>query len=95
MCAEEFTWLRGRTTKVAKVTLLSAQQAAAYYDPDKSKAAYATRDAYLADIVDFTRREIAELAPVGLRVRADRRTAVRGSARRHDSRGIPAARQRS
>ena len=44
-----------------KVTLLSAQQAAAYYDPDKSRAAYATRDAYLADLVDFTRREIAEL----------------------------------
>ena len=65
MCAEEFTWLRGRTTKVPKVTLLSAQQAAAYYDPDKSNAAYPTRDAYLADIVDFTRREIAELARLG------------------------------
>ena len=65
MCAEEFTWLRGRTRKIAKVTLLSAQQAAAYYDPDKSQAAYATRDAYLADIVDFTRREIAELARLG------------------------------
>jgi methionine synthase II (cobalamin-independent) len=45
--------------------LLSAQQAAAYYDPDRSKAAYATRDAYLADLVDFTRREIAELARLG------------------------------
>jgi len=48
-----------------KVTLLSAQQAAAYYDPDKSKAAYPTRDAYLADIVDFTRREIQELRRLG------------------------------
>ncbi len=65
MSVEEFTWLRGRTSKVVKVTLLSAQQAAAYYDPDKSKAAYATRDAYLADIVDFTRREIAELVRLG------------------------------
>ena len=45
--------------------MLSAQQAAAYYDPDKSNAAYPTRDAYLADIVDFTRREIAELARLG------------------------------
>jgi len=48
-----------------KVTLVSAQQAAAYYDPDKSRAAYATRDAYLADLVDFTRREIQELRRLG------------------------------
>jgi 5-methyltetrahydropteroyltriglutamate--homocysteine methyltransferase len=65
MSVEEFTYLRGRTTRQVKVTLLSAQQAAAYYDPDKSKGAYATRDAYLADLVDFTRREIAELARLG------------------------------
>jgi 5-methyltetrahydropteroyltriglutamate--homocysteine methyltransferase len=65
MAVEEFTYLRGRTTVPAKVTLLSAQQAAAYYDPDKSRAAYATRDAYLADLVDFTRREIAELKRLG------------------------------
>jgi 5-methyltetrahydropteroyltriglutamate--homocysteine methyltransferase len=48
-----------------KVTLLSAQQAAAYYDPERSKGAYATRDAYLADLVDFTRREIDELRRLG------------------------------
>jgi methionine synthase II (cobalamin-independent) len=65
MAVEEFTYLRGRTTKPVKVTLLSAQQAAAYYDPDKSRAAYATRDAYLADLVDFTRREIQELKRLG------------------------------
>ena len=65
MCAEEFTYLRGRTKKPVKVTLLSAQQAAAYYDPEKSRAAYPSPDAYLADVVDFTRREIAELARLG------------------------------
>jgi methionine synthase II (cobalamin-independent) len=65
MSAEEFTYLRARTTRVAKVTLISAQQAAAYYDPELSKGAYATRDAYLADLVDFTRREIAELVRLG------------------------------
>ena len=65
MSVEEFTYLRGRTAKPVKVTLVSAQQAAAYYDPDKSKGAYATRDAYLADLVDFTRREIAELGRLG------------------------------
>ena len=65
MAVEEFTYLRGRTKKPVKVTLVSAQQAAAYYDPDKSKSAYPTRDAYLADLVDFTRREIAELKRLG------------------------------
>jgi 5-methyltetrahydropteroyltriglutamate--homocysteine methyltransferase len=65
MAVEEFTALRGRTTRPVKVTLISAQQAAAYYDPDKSRAAYATRDAYLADLVDFTRREIGELRRLG------------------------------
>jgi len=65
MSVEEFTYLRGRTKRPVKITLVSAQQAAAYYDPDKSRAAYATRDAYLADLVDFTRREIAELKRLG------------------------------
>jgi 5-methyltetrahydropteroyltriglutamate--homocysteine methyltransferase len=45
--------------------MLSAQQAAAYYDPEKSRGAYPTRDAYLADIVDVSRREIAELVRLG------------------------------
>jgi 5-methyltetrahydropteroyltriglutamate--homocysteine methyltransferase len=65
MSVEEFTYLRGRATRRVKVTLISAQQAAAYYEPDKSRGAYPTRDAYLADIVDFTRREIAELRRLG------------------------------
>jgi 5-methyltetrahydropteroyltriglutamate--homocysteine methyltransferase len=65
MAVEEFTYLRGRTRKPVKVTLISAQQAAAYYDPDKSRAAYPTRNAYLADVVDFTRREIEELKRLG------------------------------
>ena len=65
MAVEEFTYLRGRTRRPVKVTLISAQQAAAYYDPDRSRSAYATRDAYLADLVDFTRREIAELGRLG------------------------------
>ncbi len=65
MAVEEFTYLRGRTRSRVKVTLISAQQAAAYYDPAKSAGAYSTRDAYLADLVDFTRREIEELRRLG------------------------------
>ena len=65
MAAEEFTYLRSRTKTPVKVTLISAQQAAAYYDPEKSKSAYPTRDSYLADIVDLSRREVDELARLG------------------------------
>ncbi len=65
MAAEEFTYVRARTKAAAKVTMLSAQQAAAYYDAEKSKGAYPTRDAYLADIVDISRREVAELVRLG------------------------------
>jgi 5-methyltetrahydropteroyltriglutamate--homocysteine methyltransferase len=65
MCGEEWTYLRARKARPGKVTLLSAQQAAAYYDPEKSKGAYATRDAYLADIVNFSRREVEELIRLG------------------------------
>ncbi|HXM59086.1 MAG TPA: cobalamin-independent methionine synthase II family protein [Candidatus Dormibacteraeota bacterium] len=65
MCGEEWVYLRARARRPGKVTILSAQQAAAYYDPEKSGGAYPTRDAYLADIVDLTRREVAELARLG------------------------------
>jgi 5-methyltetrahydropteroyltriglutamate--homocysteine methyltransferase len=65
MCAEEWTYLRARAQSPGKVTMLSAQQAAAYYDPEKSSAAYKTRDEYLADIVDLSRREVAELVRLG------------------------------
>lgn len=65
LCAEEFTYLRAKAKAPAKVTLISAQQAAAYYDAEKSKAAYATVDAYLADLVDILRGEVAELIRLG------------------------------
>ena len=65
MCGEEWTFLRSVGRHPGKVTMLSAQQAAAYYDPEKSKGAYPTRDAYLADIVDISRREVDELIRLG------------------------------
>src|SRR5215813_6503951 len=65
MCAEEYTWLRAQTMRPAKTTLISAQQAAAYYDVEKSSGAYATVDAYLADLVDILRGEIEELIRLG------------------------------
>jgi 5-methyltetrahydropteroyltriglutamate--homocysteine methyltransferase len=65
LCGEDWVYLRATTQSPAKVTLVSAQQAAAYYDPVKSAGAYATLDSYLADVVDVTRREITELARLG------------------------------
>src|SRR5258708_28172343 len=65
MCSEEWTFLRSAAGGPGKVTMISAQQAAAYYDPEKSKGAYATRDEYLADVVDLSRREVDELVRLG------------------------------
>jgi len=65
MCAEEFTYVRARTPHPAKTTMVSAQQAAAYYDKEKSAAAYPQIDAYLADLVDILRDEVAELIRLG------------------------------
>ena len=65
MCAEEFTYIRARTSHPAKTTMISAQQAAAYYDKEKSSGAYAAIDSYLADLVDILRDEVAELIRLG------------------------------
>jgi methionine synthase II (cobalamin-independent) len=65
MCAEEFTYVRARTNHPAKTTMISAQQAAAYYDSKKSAGAYPKIDAYLADIVDILRDEVQELIRLG------------------------------
>jgi 5-methyltetrahydropteroyltriglutamate--homocysteine methyltransferase len=65
MCAEEFTYVRARTSHPAKTTLISAQQAAAYYDKEKSAGAYSTIEGYLADLVDILRDEVAELIRLG------------------------------
>lgn len=65
LCEEEFTYLRAHTDRPKKVTLINAQQAAAYYAPDKSSSAYATIDAYLADVVDILRAEVDELVHLG------------------------------
>jgi 5-methyltetrahydropteroyltriglutamate--homocysteine methyltransferase len=65
LCAEEFTYVRARTNHPAKTTMISAQQAAAYSDRAKSSAAYPTVDAYLADLVNILRDEVAELIRLG------------------------------
>jgi 5-methyltetrahydropteroyltriglutamate--homocysteine methyltransferase len=65
LCEEEFVYLRAKTEHPAKVTIISAQQAAAYFDAEKSKGAYATIEAYLADLVDILKTEVEELIRLG------------------------------
>jgi 5-methyltetrahydropteroyltriglutamate--homocysteine methyltransferase len=65
LCAEEFTYLRARTKHPAKTTMISAQQAAAYYDNKKSSGAYPSIASYLADLVDILRDEVTELIRLG------------------------------
>ncbi len=65
LCAEEFTYLRARTKHPSKTTMISAQQAAAYYDATKSAGAYPTIEGYLADLVDILREEVQELIRLG------------------------------
>ena len=66
MSVEEFTYLRGRTTRPVKVTLLSAQQAAAYYDPEQVDAAPTPRATRTSPTSSTSpAREIAELARLG------------------------------
>jgi 5-methyltetrahydropteroyltriglutamate--homocysteine methyltransferase len=65
LCEEEFVYLRAKTDHPAKVTIISAQQAAAYFDAEKSKGAYPTIDAYLADLVDILKTEVEELIRLG------------------------------
>jgi 5-methyltetrahydropteroyltriglutamate--homocysteine methyltransferase len=65
LCAEELTYLRAKTRHPAKATLINAQQAAAYYDPERSRSAYATIERYLADVVRILRDEVDELIRLG------------------------------
>jgi 5-methyltetrahydropteroyltriglutamate--homocysteine methyltransferase len=65
MCAEEWTYLRARGNRPGKVTIISAMQAASYYEPERSTGAYPTREAYLADVVALLQREVDELVRLG------------------------------
>jgi methionine synthase II (cobalamin-independent) len=65
LSAEEFTYLRRRTTRIPKVTLTSPSLWANFWSAERSRDAYPTLDAFLADVVDIMRDEVAELARLG------------------------------
>lgn len=65
LSAEEFTYLRARTTRTPKITLPSPSLWANFWSPQYSSAAYPTVDSFLADVVDILRDEVAELVRLG------------------------------
>lgn len=65
LSAEEFTYLRGHTTRLPKITLPSPSLWANFWSAEHSRAVYPTLDSFLADVVDILREEIAELVRLG------------------------------
>jgi len=65
LAAEEFVYLRGRTSRVAKVTLPSPGLFVNFWSPERSQSAYASLEHFLADVVAILRDEVAELIRLG------------------------------
>jgi Methionine synthase II (cobalamin-independent) len=67
LSAEEFTYLRGRTDRLVKITLPSPSLFANFWDPQRSRGAYATLEAFLGDVAEILRGEVDELVRLGAR----------------------------
>ena len=65
LSAEEFTYLRARTTRMPKITLPSPSLWTNFWSSEYSSPAYPTLDSFLADVVDIMRAEVAELVRLG------------------------------
>jgi 5-methyltetrahydropteroyltriglutamate--homocysteine methyltransferase len=67
LAAEEFTFLRAVTDRVAKVTLPSPTLFANLWTPERSRDAYPRFDDFMADVVAILVDEVRELARLGCR----------------------------
>jgi len=65
LAAEEFTFLRGCTSRQTKVTLPSPTLFANLWSPEKSAGAYPSLDAFMTDVVEVMREEARELVRLG------------------------------
>jgi 5-methyltetrahydropteroyltriglutamate--homocysteine methyltransferase len=65
LSAEEFVYLRARTSRIAKITLPSPSLWANFWSAERSADVYPTLDSFLADVVDILREEVAELVRLG------------------------------
>jgi len=59
--------MRAKTALPIKATMPNVQQCASWYDVNKSKDAYSNVEAYLSDLVDLMREDVAELVRLGCR----------------------------
>jgi 5-methyltetrahydropteroyltriglutamate--homocysteine methyltransferase len=65
LSAEEFTYLRARTRRIAKITLPSPTLWVNFWSRDRSGHVYPTLESYLSDVVEILRGEVEELARLG------------------------------
>jgi len=65
LAAEEFTFLRSQTSRIAKITLPSPSLFANLWLAERSRDAYPTLDDFLADVVDILSDEVRELVRLG------------------------------
>lgn len=65
LAADEFSYLKGITRQIPKITLPSPGLWANFWSPKYSRDAYPTLDSFLADIVKILREEVAELVHLG------------------------------
>ncbi|MFQ5955295.1 MAG: cobalamin-independent methionine synthase II family protein [Kiloniellales bacterium] len=65
LSAEEFTYLRARTTRTPKVTLPSPSLFANFWSPALSRDAYPRLDDFLGDVTQLLRQEVEELVRLG------------------------------
>jgi 5-methyltetrahydropteroyltriglutamate--homocysteine methyltransferase len=65
LSADEFSYLKSKTKCIPKVTLPSPSLWGNFWSRKYSRDAYPTLDAFLADIVNILREEVAELVRLG------------------------------
>ena len=65
LSAEEFTYARGRTDRVLKVTLPSPSLFANFWSPEAGNGAYTRLEDFLGDVAEILREEVDELVRLG------------------------------
>jgi len=65
LAAEDFTYLRSRAKRIAKVTLTSPSLYANLWSKERSSEVYPTLDDFLTDVVEIYRGEVEELVRLG------------------------------
>jgi 5-methyltetrahydropteroyltriglutamate--homocysteine methyltransferase len=65
LSVDEFSYLKSKTKRIPKITLPSPSLWANFWSAKYSREVYPTLDAFLADIVNILREEVAELVRLG------------------------------